>query len=54
MERAGLDAKCVIIGSQDLWIGSAAIAHGFTLVTHNLRDFRRIPGLKLGQWPGSE
>ena len=38
------------IGANDLWIASHALALGATLVSHNLAEFRRIPGLQLVDW----
>jgi len=38
------------IGANDLWIASHALALDATLVTNNLREFERIPGLKLDNW----
>jgi tRNA(fMet)-specific endonuclease VapC len=38
------------IGANDLWIASHALALGATLVSHNLREFRRIEGLQLADW----
>lgn len=35
---------------QDLWIASQAIQHGFSLLTHNKKDFEDIPGLNLVIW----
>jgi len=32
-------------GPLDLMIGATALAHGYAVLTDNLRDFRRIPGL---------
>ncbi len=32
---------------QDLWLASQAIQHGLTLMSHNEKDFRDIPGLRL-------
>lgn len=34
----------------DLMIGSVAIVHVLTLVTHNTHDFQSIPGLRLVDW----
>ena len=34
----------------DLMIASVAIVHDLTLVTHNTRDFRNIPELRLEVW----
>ena len=35
------------VGRADLLIASIALAHQATLVTRNIRDFRKIPGLRL-------
>src|SRR5882724_7601542 len=34
----------------DLLIGSTALVHGLTVVTHNQHHFAKIPGLSLGDW----
>lgn len=34
----------------DLLIGSTAIQHDLTLVTHNMRDFVGIPSLRIEDW----
>lgn len=33
------------IGAHDLIIAATAISSGYSVLTHNLRDFRRVPGL---------
>jgi tRNA(fMet)-specific endonuclease VapC len=38
------------IGSLDLLIAAHAIQLGFTLVTDNLREFKRVPGLRCENW----
>jgi len=38
-----------MIAPHDLMIGSTALAHGFDVLTHNMRDFSRIPGLEVRQ-----
>ena len=38
------------IGANDLWIASHALADDCTLVTNNLREFKRVAGLKLENW----
>ena len=39
-----------IIGSNDLQIAAIALVNGFTLVTHNTKEFSRLPGLLLEDW----
>lgn len=48
--RAALDSIGTPIGPNDLMIASIALAHNLTLVTHNLMEFGRVPGLKLEDW----
>jgi len=38
------------IGPNDLIIAATALAHQVTLVTHNTREFSRVPGLRLEDW----
>lgn len=40
------------IGPHDLWLAAAALAHGLTLATGNLREFDRVPGLDVEAWGG--
>jgi tRNA(fMet)-specific endonuclease VapC len=39
------------IGAHDLLIAATALAHGYAVLTVNLRDFQRVPGLVVRQ-PG--
>jgi tRNA(fMet)-specific endonuclease VapC len=48
--RADLERTGRPIGSNDLWIAAHARAEGLTLVTNNLKEFRRVRGLKLQNW----
>ena len=48
--RAGLERQGTPIGGMDMLIAAQAIARGFTLVTHNLKEFNRVPGLKYETW----
>lgn len=50
MIRADLAARGHVIGPNDLLIAATARAHDLTLVTHNLREFSRIVGLRLDDW----
>jgi tRNA(fMet)-specific endonuclease VapC len=34
-----------LIGGNDLWIAAAALVHGFPVVTRNVDEFQRVPGL---------
>ena len=38
------------IGPNDLWIAAHALALDVPLVTHNLSEFRRVPGLSVETW----
>lgn len=38
------------IGTHDLWLAAACVAHGLTLATGNLREFERVPGLEVENW----
>ncbi len=48
--KADLDARGTPVGPHDLWLAATALAHGLTLVTANLREFRRVPGLQVDNW----
>ena len=45
LERAGTP-----IGNNDLWIAAHAQRLDIILVSNNLREFERIPNLKLENW----
>ncbi len=38
------------IGTMDLRISAITLAHDATLLSRNLKDFRRVPGLKVEDW----
>jgi tRNA(fMet)-specific endonuclease VapC len=48
--RSELERIGTTIGAHDLLIASIAIANELILVTHNTREFLRIPGLKTEDW----
>jgi tRNA(fMet)-specific endonuclease VapC len=48
--RAYLEAKGEPIGSEDLMIGSHALSMKCVLVTNNIKEFKRFPGLALENW----
>jgi tRNA(fMet)-specific endonuclease VapC len=39
-----------MIGPHDLWLAASCVAHGLTMVTANLREFERVPGLEVEAW----
>jgi tRNA(fMet)-specific endonuclease VapC len=41
------------IGPNDLMIAAHALAHNHTVVTGNVREFSRVPGLKVENWLAS-
>ena len=40
-----LAAKGQLIGANDMWIAATALVHDMGVVTHNVDDFQRVPGL---------
>lgn len=48
--RASLEWKGKVIGSMDMLIAAHALALNVTLVTNNLREFKRVAGLALENW----
>jgi tRNA(fMet)-specific endonuclease VapC len=45
--RAYLRRRGMIISDFDIIIGSTALLHDLTVITRNLRHFRRIPDLRI-------
>ncbi len=45
-----MKARKLATGTMDLKIGCVALAHDATVLTRNLVDFRRIPGLRVENW----
>ena len=52
-QAANLKSLGTPIGANDLWIACHALAIGATVVSHKLREFRRIAGLQLVDWAES-
>lgn len=48
--RAKLELAGQTIGNNDLWIAAHAKAEGWSLVTNNEREFKRVAGLKIENW----
>lgn len=39
-----------MIGVHDSWLAATCLAHGLKLATANVREFMRVPGLKVEEW----
>jgi tRNA(fMet)-specific endonuclease VapC len=52
--RATLERSGTPIGSHDLFIAAHARSRGMKLLTRNLREFQRVPGLAVEDWPTSQ
>ena len=48
--RAHLEKNGNPIGSMDMLIGAHALSLGVVLVTNNIREFKRIPNLRVEDW----
>jgi tRNA(fMet)-specific endonuclease VapC len=42
------------IGPYDSLIAATALAHDLTLVTHNVREFSRVQGLRIEDWEATD
>jgi len=47
---AELSAQGTMIGLHDSWLAATCLAHGLTMVTGNLEEFKRVPGLVVETW----
>lgn len=48
--RAYLEKQGTPIGPYDMQIAAIALAHDLILVTYNLKEFSRVPDLKIEDW----
>jgi tRNA(fMet)-specific endonuclease VapC len=48
--RTALEKKGQPIGSMDLLIAAHALSLDVRLITHNVREFGRVPGLRIEDW----
>jgi len=48
--RATLEKHGQSIGNNDLWIAAHAVSAGLILVTNNMGEFARVPGLRVENW----
>ena len=47
---ATLQTQGKMIGIHDSWIAATCIAKGMSLITYNIKEFDRVPGLSLEEW----
>lgn len=47
---AELTSRGTMIGVHDSWLAATCLAHGLSLATGNVREFRRVPGLVVEEW----
>ena len=52
-EYQRLKQSRIRIGTMDLKIAAIALTHKATVLTKNLKDFSRVPGLKIEDWASS-
>jgi len=52
--RFDLTRRGLMIGPYDLLIAATALAHDLTLVTHNVREFSRVQGLRIEDWQAGQ
>ena len=48
--RAQLASTGITVGVLDVMIAAQGVSNNLTLVTHNTREFIRIPGISLDDW----
>ena len=48
--RSALERAGTPIGNNDLWIAAHARSLGVTLISNNVSEFERVPGLHLENW----
>jgi tRNA(fMet)-specific endonuclease VapC len=48
--RARMLDRGLVVATPDLLIATTALAHNYTLVSHNARHFSLVPGLRLQDW----
>ncbi len=48
--RRDLETRGQVIGPNDLKIAAICQAHGLTLVSSNMEEFGRVPGLRVEDW----
>jgi len=49
---AELAERGEMVGAHDLWLAATCVGRGLTLVTGNVRELERVPGLVVEDWSG--
>ncbi len=52
--RSELERSGSVISEADLWIAATALASNGIIVTNNIREFARVPGLTIEDWTKSQ
>jgi tRNA(fMet)-specific endonuclease VapC len=47
---ADLKSTGSVIGPHDLWLAATCLSHNLSIVTGNIREFKRVPGLEVEDW----
>ena len=50
--RVELETKGEVIGGMDMLLAAHALALRATLITRNVREFSRVPNLRVEDWQG--
>jgi tRNA(fMet)-specific endonuclease VapC len=48
--RAELESMGRVIGPNDLVVAATTLGNGGTLITHNVKEFSSVPGLRIEDW----
>lgn len=48
--RGYLERRGTPIGPYDIQIAAQGVSRGITVITHNIDEFSRVPGLRLEDW----
>ena len=48
--RAKLESNGTPIGAYDMMIASQSIARNLIVITHNTKEFNRVPGIVIENW----
>ncbi|MDB6006579.1 MAG: vapC1 [Prosthecobacter sp.] len=48
--RKELESQRQVIGPHDIQIAAVALQHGWTVVTNNTSEFKRVSGLQIEDW----